>query len=478
MKNIQYILCSIVIAIVYVLHTLTDKNSILLPEICVFFVVSLYAYQFYMQQHSVFKSLWCRPSNIFLLAFFAVSFQYIFDLILGLKRYSDFYMPHTVNTVAAMCTIGLAAFVMGYNSTNSGNTKQSDFHHIHIRIGLLVALQLLFFVAWIATVDILSLMIGENYFEDATGTAESNYEMLFYDTTLAILTGIVLNLREKEKVSFMDFLKSNSIFSWVVIGLYSGIRLVSGDRGPFMYTLLAVFFAYLMLSKAKVRVLQLLVLGIVATFVINVVGMARSASLDKSFTERVTESITDFTHNSDARFSERTILPLTEELAMSSRCNQIAVDFINYKNEPYHNGMYTFYQVIQCVPFVPSYLVNSLKITDDERSTNLKMTDVVYGTHEFTQIGTTVTTDPYFDFGFIGVIIMLFIVGIIYKKVDYSVYIKSPSNWFFIAIVLLIASKAIYIPRSTLVGQFKELIPICAIFYLNKLLFANKCQKK
>ena len=66
------------------------------------------------------------------------------------------------------------------------------------------------------------------------------------------------------------------------------------------------------------------------------------------------------------------------------------------------------------------------------------------------------------------------IYGYIFKKVDSGVCLDTPSNWVQIAIVLLYASMAVYIPRSTLIIQLKQLIPICVFYYLNLLISGKR----
>ena len=343
-----------------------------------------------------------------------------------------------------------------------------------ISIGFLVILQMFFFIAWIMTVNIAALISGQGYFEDLSGTTSSNYEMFFYDVTIVILISIIINSNGVQINSIKEFAKKGSILSWMIICLYCLLRLVSGDRGPALYMALAVFFAYLIASRKSIRLSKILLFAIIGAFILNLVGIARSLSLDKSFSERVTTAFTEFSGSSEARFSEKTILPITEELAMSNRCNQIAIDLVDNGEDNYHYGKYCFYQLIQCIPFVPSFLAHTLNIPEDELSANIKMTDIYYGRHDFAQIGTTVVADSYFDGGIIGVILMLFFCGWAFRKVDCGVCISPPSNWFQIAVVILFASMAVYIPRSTLIIQLKQLAPIGFFYYINYIIFCKR----
>lgn len=474
-KQIIIIITLVALAIFFFMGLNYGQYDMSIPSIVLLVAAVFVCMYLLYQQKSIYKGMWHKPSNIFLFGYLIVSFQYLLDFCLGYKTYHDFYIASSVNKMAITCLLGLLSFVMGYVLTKDGLVlNKNTCNNKVISIGFLVILQMFFFVAWIMTVNIAVLISGQGYFEDLSGTTSSNYEMFFYDVTIVILVSIIINNKGNQIKSIKEFAKKGSVLSWVIICLYCLLRLVSGDRGPALYMALAVFFAYLIASHKSIRFSKILLFVIIGAFILNLVGIARSLSLDKSFYERVTTAFTDFSESSEARFSEKTIFPITEELAMSSRCNQIAIDLVDNGKDDYHYGKYCFYQLIQCVPFIPSFLAHTLNIPEDELSANIKMTDIYYGQHDFAQIGTTVVADPYFDGGVIGVMLMLFFCGWTFRKVDFGVCISPPANWFQIVVVILFASMAVYIPRSTLIIQLKQLIPIGVFYYINYFLFCKR----
>lgn len=474
-KQIIIIITLVALAIFFLMGLNHEQHDKSIPLIVLLVSAVFICIYLLYQQKSVYKGMWHKPSNIFLFSYIVVSFQYLLDFCLGYKTYQDFYIPSSVNKMAITCLLGLLSFVIGYVSTKDKLISNKIIcNKKDISIGFLVILQTVFFVAWIMTVNIAELISGQGYFEDLSGTTSSNYEMFFYDVTIVILVSIIINNNGVQINSIKEFVKKGSMLSWIIICLYCLLRLVSGDRGPALYMVLAVFFAYLIASHKSIRLSKILLFAIIGAFILNLVGIARSLSLDKSFSERVTAAFTDFSETSEARFSEKTIFPITEELAMSSRCNQIAIDLVDKDEENYHYGKYCFYQLIQCVPFVPSFLAYTLNIPEDELSANIKMTDIYYGRHDFAQIGTTIVADSYFDGGIIGVMLMLCFCGWVFRKIDFGVCISPPSNWFQIAVVVLIASMAVYIPRSTMIIQLKQLIPIGVFYYINYFLFCKR----
>lgn len=474
-KQIIIIITLVTMAIFLVMGMNCGQYDRSIPFIVLLVAAAFVCMYLLYQQKSIYKGIWHKPSNVFLLSYLIVSFQYLLDFCLGYKTYHDFYISSSVNKMAITCLLGLLSFMMGYVLTKDRlESNKVTCNNNVISIWFLVILQMFFFVAWIMTINITALISGQSYFEDLSGTSSSNYEILFYDVTIVILISIIINNNRIQINSIKEFAKKGSVLSWIIICLYCLLRLVSGDRGPALYMVLAVFFAYLIASHKSIRLSKMLLFAIIVAFILNLVGIARSLSLDKSFSERVTTAFTDFSGSSEARFSEKTIFPITEELAMSSRCNQIAIDLVDKGEDNYHYGKYCFYQLIQCVPFVPSFLAHTLNIPEYELSANIRMTDIYYGRHDFAQIGTTIVADPYFDGGIIGVIVMLFICGWAFRKVDYGVCISPPSNWFQIAVVILFASMAVYIPRSTMILQLKQLIPIGFFYYINYFIFCKR----
>lgn len=474
-KQIITIASFIAVASFFVISFNYEQYNASIP---VFIVLTafIFLYLFYLyQQKSEYKGMWHKPSNIFILSYSIVSFQYLVDFCLGYKTYQDFYIPSSVDKMAVTCISGLFSFIMGYILTKGRwNTNNATHNNRIISTGFLVILQIVFFLAWILTVNIAELISGQGYFEDISRTSSSYFEMFLYDVTIVILITIVMNCNVNQVRSFKEFVKRGPLFCWIIVCLYCILRLISGDRGPALYMALAVFYAYMIATHKSMRLSRILLFTVVGAFILNLVGIARSLSLDNSFSDRVKTAFTDFSGNSEARFSERTILPITEELAMSNRCNQIAIDLVDSGKDKFHYGKYFFYQLAQCVPFVPSFLANTLKIPEDELSANIKMTDVYYGRHDLAQIGTTIVADPYFDGGIIGVMLMLFFCGWAFKKVDFAVCISPPSDWFQIAVVLLLASMSIYIPRSTLILQLKQIIPISVLYYSNYFLVSKR----
>lgn len=455
-----------------------QSNSINLPLVSILASAVLVVFFLVIQQKSEYKNIWYKPSNVFIISYLAVNLQYVFDLVLNFKTYDDFVFPQTVDKIAIIGAIGLVAFNIGYFLSKN---KHSEFElndtsrTYYINTGVIAVFQVILFVAWLSSVNFMSLITGIAYSgKIKEGTAETNLELLLYCANIALLSAIVLNAKDKTIDSIKSFLSQASVFSWIVIGSYSCLRLISGDRGPFINTVLAVFFAYASVTKVRIKLSRILVLFFAFALLINIIGIAREGSLDRSFSERFVSAFTDFNSSKESRFSEKTVINATEELAISSRCNQIAVQLVDNKNYPLNNGRYALYQILQCIPFMPSFLQNTLGIPQEKLSSVILVTDEYAGRHDLYQLGTTIIADSYLDLGLVGVFLMMLLIGYVFKKIDFGVCIQSNYSICAIIIVLLISSMSSYIPRSTLFAQFKNVIPILLFIYASKLIGNKK----
>lgn len=471
MNKKKYLIFSLFLFLPIIYASVLSINDILSPKFCLFAVfVNIFIFLKY-QQNSEFKGLWYKPSNVFIFAYLCVNFQYVVDLCLNYRLYDDFYNPSTVNTMTWLSALGIVAFSIGYYLAPKPKQKYNDEPNVVFGKTIISFIQVLLFALWVLTADVARIAAGLTYGDEDKST--NSFESLFYCATIALLVTIIVNKKSLNLKGFKEFVKSIHPVNWICICAYLLIRLMSGDRGSFMYMLLAIFYTYVMLTNAKLRMTRIVVAIVGFALLLNLIGIARSSTLEKGFIDRITIAFTDFS-SSDARFSERTISPLTEELAGSVLCNEIAVNEIDNRHQTLHYGKYTFYQIVQCIPFVSSFLANTLKIPDDELSSNIMMTDIYVGRHDIYQIGTTVVAESYLDMGVIGVIIMLLFIGYCFKYIDYCICIDQPTSIVQLCAVLLFASMAIYIPRSTFFIQLKKIIPILVLFFTNKIFYQAK----
>lgn len=453
---------------------------------CLIMVLVGTVMSFSLQKRSELKGYWLKPSNVLLLGLMIVNFQNIVDYILGLKSLEDFVRPNCVIKSCYVSALAIIAYLLGlwYRSsikvslTKSLRSNKSSFPE-HVNTTFLVVLQILFFVAWLYTVDFASLIMGLQY---GSGTGSSNmFEGLFFQCTIALLTCIAINCHGKNISTMWDFLLQNNIASWICIILYMLVRLVSGDRGPFIYMGFAVFFTYVFATKYRPKLISVIAVLYAFSVMISVVGMARLDAASGTFWERFEDSFNVFSSQESGRFSDRTVFKSTEELAYSIRCNLIAIDEIDNGYQDLHHGKFQLFQVLNMIPFMPSFLTNTLGISPAEMSSDYNITEIYFGDFYISgQTGTTCVADFYLDFGLWGIVFGMFIMGLIFRRVDSVICVRKDMSILIFIIALLFACKCYYIPRSSFISQIKPIIPILLLFYINYFVFnsGNKSVRK
>lgn len=451
-----------------------DKAELNLCVLFLWLVFISTVFFFYNQQHSLFKGWWIKPSNILILGLLIVNFQYIVDVLVGYKDVSEFYGIKTFVNCCLIASIGHVAFICGYlyYSNKTIRTDLASTTRYRISTKVLLLLQVIFLISWLLTVNVIELITGLTYGTSTQGMSlSSQFEGLFYECTLAILITTIYNRPNNiDKIS--TFFKQFGLSFWLCVFAYLGIRFFSGDRGPLMYTSLSIIYTYVFITHRKVKLKYVVVLGVVAAFVLVMIGMVRSMDSNLSLSGKVNSALSA---SNQARFSDETIIVPTEELASSIRCTSIAINDIENNGNSYHNGKFQMFSLLNCIPFAPSILYSYFKIPVTEMSSDFYLTNELYGDYKFSQIGTTVIADFYLDFGVFGVVIGMFLLGLCFYKVDTNICLnKNEIAPILLIIILSYASKSIYIPRDTFLNVLKPTIIIYILFCFNKLLSSKK----
>ena len=473
MRNSKTLLPLIILFLIILSRFLFgDINGISFCSFSLIVVAIAIIVYFISQQRSELKDWWVRPSNILLFGLMVVNMQYILDLCMGYKSYSSFGNANTVNYCCALGALGVLSFLIGnVFSCPQYNTSIND-QSFSRKIGckFLYIIQAVSLIGWLMSVNVIALVTGALYADQTWGGGLSaNLEALFYDATITILVVTVLNGSQESNLSVNGFIRLFGFSFWFFVGLYLVMRLLSGDRGPFIYTTLSLFFSYILISKKKISLKYVALVGFLFMSLMIVVGVARGMSFDMALGEKASSAIQSL---GKARFSDATVFTPTEELAYSFRCNETAVNEIQ-SGAHYHYGKYQLYAILNCIPFMPSFMYSTLGIPITELSSDYYLTECYFGDYNISgQIGTTVVAEFFLEFGLLGVIVGMFILGLFFKKVDSNICIKPSTCLSVIAMIIAItfASRAVYIPRSNFLSQLKPTIIILIMFYTNKMI--------
>ena len=292
MKKTFARLLFILVAFMFVLHFREDvKNSKADIILCLFTIIISLLIYFRGQQRSEYKGYWAKPGNLLLLSLFIVNYQLIIDLVVGLRAFDSFPTPSVTVRTCYISTLGVLATLVGLCAYNppqeSEGTKRLRYGKIDI--SFLIVAQVIVFIIWVATVDIGSLLNGTLYGSGGTDYWETLYNYII----LVIMTCICLNSRDDSVQSLRQFIHKNSLISWVFIGLYMLFRLVSGDRGPFIYAGTLILFSYIFCTKKRISRASIIVVLFIGSVALTLIGMARQDASSGTFRERIDQSYSE-----------------------------------------------------------------------------------------------------------------------------------------------------------------------------------------
>ncbi len=467
------LIVGVIISVVYYILPIGEFSNTLFDFGFLFVWICVLLF-FFSTRNSSLKGFWFKPSNLFLIAYLAVNFQYIFDFRLGLKNSFSMSILHTevLNHCFVLGCVGLVAFISGYIGTSDKTkdltpAKETSSNPLETIKFPLVLLHFLSFIAFVYLIDLDTFLTGEIYGEsDASFT---HIEKLL--NVLNVLTVLYAIKKTLPETSLRAYIRSFPLFSIIIIFSYIMLRLVSGDRGPFLYTLLLLFYGYAFVSRKKYRLGRTVLILFVGAVVMSVVGIARKMDLNESFLSRFSTASEAFADR--GRFvQERSVSPLTDELGLSFLVNQTDVYAIEVEGEHLHPGSYLAISVLNGIPFVPSLLMKSFHLDyEDFSSTGFANVHYFEGIERTSSIGTTIVGDFYLQFSVFGVLLGLFITGILMKKIDLYIYSKDREslNIYLLLFALIFASRCIYIPRSLLLGEVSTLILSIIVLLLLRL---------
>ncbi len=433
-----------------------------------------------LKTDSLLFTSWIKPSNIFLLSFVIVNFQVIISTwleyetigtYLETSKYSGY-----ISKVFYLGLVGLIFYMFGYSYLHLKKSYKSIWQnrtYTHLNIHVWALLSLVAFVLFVVNIDLVSFLTGMDYegsgASDRETTSYAIWETLF-DTfvTLTVATKTVMCLNDDNKKSLFRFLLSFPFYFLISVVLYIALRLVSGDRGPVMYTSLLFFYSYLLVSKKRIRLGIVMLSVLIGAFGMTLLNSVRGyRNPNENFIDKVSRSFSDMEDESNVK----SISPFSYELSKSVNCNFIAVHDIDENITEYKYGLYNLCEILSAVPGMNRITTSLFNLDLYRTTTSEYVTISFFGKNYPYGLGTTVITDFYLDFGLLGVIIGMFVVGIVYRRVDENLVYGSIPSFFAMVFFLKFASMSVYIPRASFSFVLCRVLYIMVFYYVFNSLF-------
>ena len=361
----------------------------------------------YQSQTGSLRGFWLKPSYFFVLGYLAVNLQFITDFRLGLKTVYSYRIiyPSVFNLCLVLAVIGLCAFVAGYSLMTDAKKRKKNFAKLAYIAGngnLLVLMQVLVFGLFLYNINLVTFLTGADY-----GTAEHNLANYFENFLYVSNAVIIVYAITKHKVrNVREYLRAFPKISLVIIAMYIIMRLLSGDRGPFIYTSLLLVYGYLYATRVKIKLLYILGFALAGTLFVSVLGIARSMDKSDSFFSRLALGYETFQSEGRSGSDSRTVVGLTEELGYSFIVNQVDVNAVEKEGADFHYGTYQLNTIANSIPFIPGFITNVMDVKPEDRSSSGFANYHFFGGYNRTWgVGTTCLGDFYLDLCVMGVLI-------------------------------------------------------------------------
>ena len=429
--------------------------------------------------NSLLRGRVIKHSHLLILSVVIVGFQYPVDYVLGNSLSSD--KSIWVDSVVAsksliLSSIGLISFFIGYLTFSNSAKKilnKSKIEPIYstkrLNFFAFLTLSIYFY-----TVDPLYLA-GGYIFADVGSTAK--YAALAFNACiLALVVQVSRNCinknQEKNEVKFFQYLREFNFLTFLLVGVYLISVMISGDRGPIITTILAFLGGYLSVSGKRYSLPTVIALILSASFVMEVLGVARSYAFnsDLSFIDKIQAAYTE--ENSNA---EKTISPLTKELAGSINTLHYVVDYIP-KQHDFLFGKFQIEQLILAIPFSSRvyYLFWDEAELRKYADISTFITWIAQGEYPSYGNGSSLFADFYVAAGVFGVIIGMIFAGWFMRRAEYIMYSRSslPLFWYTLSIVYF--SLSIYLGRSSFFEGLKLVVLVFIFLHINRAFSSKK----
>lgn len=420
-----------------------NEKSVLSPQILstysVFFIASvLLHFQFYDKGNKVRN--WFRIDVFFLLGFGIVHFQwpimYGLSNILPESASRIWVNEYYVNYATWLSTIGGISWIYGFSILrNKRPLKKIVFS---FKYNKLLNFTILLFLLFLFTAGKSFLTGGVYKGEGGTssGAGISGYIQLLFSISIILLTTIII-LHNKRKYQ-------NNFFTWffnfdkkflVLYFTYVVLFFLIGDRGGPISLLLTTTI----LIGSIVRPLKLYTL-LVGVFVgglfLSLISLGRSES---SGIEILSAGAEKFQYTSG--------YDNTLELANSVRTLYMAVSEVPERHDFFYGRLWTG-NLLSPFPFTQSLYLDLTKTKTYELGSAVYITYLTFGNNPSSGEGTSLIADIYLNFGSLGVVFFMFLLGIFFKKADNNLHCLENIHWVIVAAIL--ASFSVYFGRASL----------------------------
>ncbi|MEF3074918.1 O-antigen polysaccharide polymerase Wzy [Methylobacter sp. Wu1] len=446
--NAIYIRLTFLLLLLALFFVKPEFESVTDPELLVIYIFFFFITTFTHLLSEKDNKNWFRLDVMFLLGYSIVHFQWpIMFSISGIYpekfakvSMSSFY----VNYGTWLAAVGATSWCLGHSLLAIKTISREIGYSFDYKklLWLTVVLNVLFLST--AGSDYLSGGVYKGSGGSAAGEGISAYFQLLLAIAILVITAIVI-LDNKSKFKFNSIIWLLSLDKKYLFLIISYILLFFsiGDRGASIQ----VIFAFLVLFGCLIRpikFIELIAMTVIGSLLLTIIGLGRSA---KDGGNILSSGLDNFQMTSG--------YDITLELADSVRTLYNALSAVPQYHD-YFYGKLWLDKVLSIVPFAQNIYLQLSEDVAYEMGSSAYITYLKFGLYPPSGEGTSLVADIFLNFGLIGVLFCLFLLGVFFKKLENE--LKLQQSYYWMVIAALLASMAFYLGRGSLFDPLRMIV--------------------
>jgi oligosaccharide repeat unit polymerase len=350
-----------------------------------------------------------------------------------------------INYGTWLSLLGIVSWFLGFSMIKKTYNQYENTNYINLNYKSFFYFTLFLFIIFVLTAgqQYLSGAVYKGETKGATGAGISVYFQLLFSYSIVILSAIaILNMLKNKNFTLFQLIETidkKILFLFVITIL---LFLYVGDRGGALQPIIAslVLFGTFIKPINKKQFFLIIILGAV---LMTIIGIGRADKSNDNILLAGTNKL-NFTSGYDA----------TLELANSARTLYKSISNVP-EHHDYFYGKLWVSQLLANIPLAQSLYLNISGDKFYELDSAEYITYITRGKFSTWGEGSSLIADIYLNFGRYGVIIFMFLLGMIFKKIINEFELKSNLYWIIAGAIL--ASYAFYLGRG---GLFYPLRPM------------------
>lgn len=380
-----------------------------------------------------------------------VYFQYHWDEVLGKISYNKldiFGQNSAIFYSTSIAVISFTFFLIGYLLYVNVKLARINFKYGNSTL-IYRLLALPIFIIYILVTNPLYFLGGNGVISPG---AMSDYMSLLFNSILT--AQVVFGIRKSKHLAKSTLYRLISVFGRVnllILVLFLLLNLLSGERGLIIYWALLLVLS----SKIEISLKRLTLISLLGVVSLTYLGRLRGYRGNISMQDRL--FLAAITSDEDRRFGFTSSFPLTQNLAHSGSVYYRLVGEV--RDENIHES-FLLKELLSVIPF-GNQLKSSLIFPHDsdwqKNSAAYSSYRILNRVSKTNELGTTILTPFWLDYGLMGAFIGMLLVGSIGGYSDNLLKngLDRFAPPFLLTIAIIFFSNSIYVARGSFFSIFK-----------------------